>query len=120
MHALLFDSGETSATGLLRRLGVAFRYREDVGSREYRFEAQSHGLHARCLRFAAWVAPGLAQDSLPAGGHPWLAGTFTRWIPLEGFGASAHHVLLRQTSWRTTTTLRWGPESGGIHKRSAT
>ena len=38
------------------------------------FEAQSHGLHARCLRFAATVArvlPTAAQDSLPAGGPPW-------------------------------------------------
>jgi hypothetical protein len=30
------------------------------------FEALSRGLPARCLRFAAWVTPGLAQDSLLA------------------------------------------------------
>jgi hypothetical protein len=32
------------------------------------FEALSHGSCARCLRFAAAVADGLAQDSLPAAG----------------------------------------------------
>ncbi len=33
---------------------------------EFAFEAQSRGPVARCLRFAARVTPGLAQDSLPA------------------------------------------------------
>jgi hypothetical protein len=56
--------------------GVAFRSIDNVGSDDNcPFEAQSHGLHARCLRFAATVAryfPTATQDSLPAGGH--LAG----------------------------------------------
>jgi hypothetical protein len=34
------------------------------------FEAQSHGPRARCLRFAAVLTNGLAQDSLPAGRIP--------------------------------------------------
>ena len=41
----------------------------------FTFGAQSHGLHARCLRFAATVTRYFltaTQDSLPAGGH--LAG----------------------------------------------
>ena len=37
-------------------------------------EAQSHGSHRRCLRFAARVTPATTQDSLPAGGQPGRAG----------------------------------------------
>ena len=56
-RALFSDPGGTSAPGLLRRSGVAFRYLYGVGSRENNtFGAQSHGPHARCLRFAAEVA----------------------------------------------------------------
>jgi hypothetical protein len=49
------------------------------------FGAQSRGPRARCLRFAAGVAPGLAQDSLPAGWSPWPDGTLTRWGPMPNF-----------------------------------
>jgi hypothetical protein len=42
----------------LRRVGVAFRLLDDVGSHDKpNFGAQSHGLHAHCLRFAAGVTP---------------------------------------------------------------
>ena len=56
-RALVSDPGGTSAPGRLRRSGVAFRVFHRVGSRDNNpFEAQSHGPHARCLRFAAGVA----------------------------------------------------------------
>ena len=48
----------------LRRLGAAFRPLDGVGSRVCtNFGAQSHGLRARCLRFAASVHP---SPGLPA------------------------------------------------------
>ena len=57
-----------------RRSGVAFRSWHGVGSRNcVNFEAHSHGLHTRCLRFTAPVTL-TAQDSLPAGGHPCRTG----------------------------------------------
>jgi hypothetical protein len=56
-HALLFDPGETGAPCLLRRPGTAFRSLNSVGSRICGdFGAQSHGLPAPCVRFAAGVA----------------------------------------------------------------
>jgi len=64
-RALLFDPGGTNSPShralcpTLRRVGVAFRYCEHVGSHDFTpFEAQSHGPRARCLRFAARVARG--------------------------------------------------------------
>ena len=58
----------------VQRLSVAFRPWYGVGSRTYvNFEARSHGLHTRCLRFTASVTLA-AQDSLPAGGHPCRTG----------------------------------------------
>ncbi len=44
----------------------------------------SHGLRSRCLCFTASVAL-TAQDSLPAGGHPWPGGTHTRRVRSKGF-----------------------------------
>ena len=48
----------------------------------------SHGLRSRCLRFTPSVTLE-AQDSLPAGGHPWPDGTHTRKVRSEGFQDSA-------------------------------
>jgi hypothetical protein len=47
------------------------------------FEAQSHGLSARCLRFAPPPRSDDTQDSLAAGGQPLLRGTSTRRAPFE-------------------------------------
>ena len=52
------------------------------------FEAQSHGLHIRCLRFAATVARYFftaTQNSLPAGDLPWPGGLGTRRVSSRGF-----------------------------------
>lgn len=54
--------------------GVAFRSRHGVGSHNSAFGAQSHGLHRRCLRFAAPVTRETTQDSLPGGGQPYPRG----------------------------------------------
>ena len=80
--------------------GVAFRFWHSVGSRcASSHGAQSHGLLARCLRFAAWVAPeprktrfrlvaSLAgQDWLPAGS------------PTQGFGSASLHPFLLAQAW---------------------
>jgi hypothetical protein len=80
------------------RLGIAFRDFDGVGSHDkLTFEAQSHGLHARCLRFAAGVAhvdarlasgwwPSLAgRDSNPLGPHREVSACSTWHPPRPGF-----------------------------------
>ena len=55
-RALFSDPGGTAGARPLRRRGTAFRYGQDVGSRELNdFGAQWHGPLTRCLRFAAPV-----------------------------------------------------------------
>ena len=72
-HAPLSDAGGLVITGLVRDNTVAFRLYENVGIHSIgNFGAQSRGLLVRCLRLAANVAVGLAQDSLP-GGDQFLA-----------------------------------------------
>src|SRR5207245_8697116 len=68
VRALLSDPGGIAAPDhralcpTLRRSAVAFRYFDAVGSRDTpRFEAQSHGPHARCLRFVTTVARDAAR-----------------------------------------------------------
>jgi len=62
------------------------------------FEAQSHGLGTRCLRFAAWVAPSrrktrfrLLAKFYRTGFHP--QGSIERF-------QLRHRILLSQASWR--------------------
>ena len=68
MHALVSDPGEPPRVGPLARAwcvrdGVAFRCTQSVGLCDYcYFEAQSHGLHTRCLRFVVTVARVLIYD----------------------------------------------------------
>jgi len=54
----------------LQHLGVAFRQLQRRRLQRRYFGAPSHGLHTRCLRFAARVDLWTTQDSLPAGGQP--------------------------------------------------
>jgi hypothetical protein len=72
--------------GLYGIESVAFRSPHGVGSPIVRsLEADYHGLHTRCLRFAARGYPKTTQDSLPVGGQP-LPGRFgTYWVHDEGF-----------------------------------
>ena len=58
VHAPLFDPGGPPAPGPYRTGDVVFRQVNDVDSAWDTFEAQSRGLHALCVRFAAGVAPG--------------------------------------------------------------
>ena len=52
------DPGGTASARPLRRRDTAFRYGQDVGSRELNdFGAPWHGPLTRCLRFAARVTP---------------------------------------------------------------
>lgn len=86
----------------LRRLGAAFQRFETVGSHDvFPVEAQWRGPSARCLRFAAGVAPGLAQDSLPAADQLCRAGLVTRWVSLKGFWSS--RPPFPDFAWRTET-----------------
>ena len=58
VHAPLFDPGGPPVPGHYRTGGVVFRRINNVDSAFVAFEAQSRGLHALCVRFAARVAPG--------------------------------------------------------------
>jgi hypothetical protein len=49
------------------------------------FGAQSHGLCARCLRFAGWSAPPPRKARLRMAGQPFRAGLDTRWVLIKGF-----------------------------------
>ena len=49
------------------------------------FEAQSHGLSARCLRFAALLTDDATQDSLPAAGQLYRTGFAPAGMPSRGF-----------------------------------
>lgn len=81
----------------LRRVGVAFRLLDDVGSHDERyFGAQSHGLQAHCLRFAAGVTPRPRKTRFRLAANLGRAGVATRWIPTRGFELSLHLILLAQ------------------------
>ena len=73
----------------LLRFGAAFRASDGVGSHENRnFEAQSHGPHARCLRFAGWVAPAparLASGCLARRCRARGSSCSSRWVPYRRF-----------------------------------
>jgi hypothetical protein len=49
------------------------------------FGAPSHGLVTRCLRFAAWVAPGQRKTRFRLLAKLCRAGLVTRWVPIQGF-----------------------------------
>jgi hypothetical protein len=75
---------------------VAFRALHDVGS-AFRplSRPESHGLFARCLRFAARITPtNTTQDSLPADGHSWRDRIFTCQVASGGL-----HSAIQLTSF---------------------
>ena len=51
----------------------------------HNFEAQSHGLPIRCLRFAGWIAPPPRKTRFRMVGHPFRAELTLCWVPAEGF-----------------------------------
>src|SRR5215470_12836543 len=72
--------------GLCGTEDVAFRSPHDVGSpNKLSLEADYHGLHTHCLRFATWGYPHITQDSLPVGGQPLPGRIRTYWVHYEGF-----------------------------------
>ena len=69
---------------ILGRFGAAFRAYDGVRHHfVYPYGAQSRGPRVRCLRFAAALAGGLAQDSLPAGDQPLPGGGSPHGVPLD-------------------------------------
>ena len=101
-HAAFSDPGGSRARCRCCAPSVAFRHVDDVGSRnDMTFGAQSRGLPAPCVRFAASVARGLAQHSVPAGGKPWPDGIGYPQGSLEEFQSCLPYPLLPGFAWRT-------------------
>ena len=96
-HALLSDPGGTSAPGLLSASVLPSANFTASAPTITPFEAQSHGLHTRCLRFVAAVTRSharLASDCWPAlsGGIGYPLGSSAR------FPSSLHLFLPAQAS----------------------
>ena len=85
VHALLFDPGGAATPSPLGAVAVAFRPVNDVGSALSAFEAQSHGLHAPCVRFAAGVTPEPRNSRFLWMANPCRFGTCTRRVATRGF-----------------------------------
>jgi hypothetical protein len=62
--------------------------------RDVHFEAPSHGLRPRCLRFAGALAVPPTQDSLLPGGQPLPGGPHTRRVPSGEFPALLTRVYI--------------------------
>jgi hypothetical protein len=88
---------ERRAGPLSQRAAAAFRSFQDVGSHKSAFEAQSHGLHTRCLRFAARVTPAPRKTRFRMGASLSRAG-FSPARSLREVSAFLHGVLLTQAS----------------------
>lgn len=76
-HALLFDPGGPKCASHYGAPDVAFPTVDSGGSAFWHLSRlNSHGLFARCLRFAVRLTPiDTTQDSLPADGHSWRGRT---------------------------------------------
>jgi hypothetical protein len=74
------------------------RYVHNEGSHDnHSFEAPSHGLGTRCVRFVRSIARPSTQHSLPAAGQRCRAGLVTRRVPMKGFRVvSLHRFPLSQ------------------------
>ena len=82
------DSGGLTMPGHFDISDVAFPLHVQGRRPQKVIWSSSHSLRSRCLRFTPSVTLE-AQDSLPAGGHPWPGGTLTRKVRSEGFQDSA-------------------------------
>ena len=85
-YAVLFDPGRADPPGRCSEpmLSPLIRTGTTFGD-NLTFEARSHGLRPRCLRFAGALAVPPTQDSLLAGGQPLPGGIHTRRVPFRRF-----------------------------------
>ncbi len=83
-----------AAPGHRGAANVAFRLHNDVGPRESHFGAPSHGLHTRCLRFAARVAPGPRKTRFRLAGQPCPGGVGYPQDSRRGFSSSSTSTRL--------------------------
>jgi hypothetical protein len=92
--ALLYDPVQADISGHCD-IPMLPRYYHDEGLGDEAFEAESHSFCGHCLRFTTAVTRSNAR--LVSGCRPALPGGFApHRVTLEGFCASAHHVLLHQ------------------------
>lgn len=85
----------------LRRSRHGPRYVQNEGSRNLAFEAQSHGLGTRCLRFVRCSCPHPTQNSLPAAGQALPDGTdYPQGSAKRFLNRVLPFILLSQASWR--------------------
>lgn len=63
-------------------------------TQQSRFRGCIHAAYALAVYASQPASRPPTQDSLPAGGTPWPAGTSTRWVTIQGF--SSRYVLLVQ------------------------
>ncbi len=79
------------------------RVREQPWLSRWTFEAQSHGLTTRCLRFKAPGCPGTMQDSLhTCAATLWWAGFAPAGSAMKGFSYVSVHMAFsfRELTWR--------------------
>ena len=57
LFAMLFDSGRPARPSPTRDGSTAPAIDQDDGAHIETFEALSHGVEARCLRFVQWITP---------------------------------------------------------------
>jgi len=94
------DPGEARCTKTLRCTGVAFRNQHAVGPRGYFMFSGlcDRGLHTRCLRFAARVAPVPRKTRFRLVTLPWPDGLCPRGTPVEV--SDTHRSLPPSLAWR--------------------
>ena len=84
VRALLSDPNEVECPRQSGSLDVAFRNSNNVGLRHFdNYGAQSHGPHARCLRFAARVTPEPRKTRFRLVASHYRAGLATCWVALK-------------------------------------
>jgi len=106
-YALFFDPGRTGHTRPIAVCRRGLRCVHDEGSRNRStFEAQSHGLGTRCLRFARWVAPRRRKTRFRLLAKLYRTGLVTRRVPMKGFKVASYiSSPFPKLSWRNVSSL---------------
>ena len=109
MHAPSFDPGGPHAPSHTARSMLPSAIWKSVGFRDLRpyFEAQSRGLHTRCLRFAAGVAPEPRKTRYRLVASLRRTGLVTRLVPLKGFSyaSSSPRLVLAHSKKNGSVSL---------------